>query len=152
MSLFHFKSFDPILVLLAGLCFLLIPLTASATEFSPASETLLKQLEVEAKKEVPGLKAFSAEEGKKLYFAKRTHVKKNEVRGCTTCHRDDPKQAGETPVGKPIDPLAPAAGNKRFTKLEKIEKWFKRNCKWVLERECTAVEKGHFLTYIFSVQ
>ncbi|MEA3244387.1 MAG: DUF1924 domain-containing protein, partial [Pseudomonadota bacterium] len=31
---------------------------------------------------------------------------------------------------------------------KKIEKWFKRNCKWTLGRECTAQEKADFLAYI----
>ncbi|TBR21868.1 MAG: DUF1924 domain-containing protein, partial [Candidatus Nitrosotenuis sp.] len=29
-----------------------------------------------------------------------------------------------------------------------VEKWFKRNCKETLERECTPQEKGDFLAYL----
>ncbi|MFK5970948.1 MAG: DUF1924 domain-containing protein [Candidatus Marithrix sp.] len=29
-----------------------------------------------------------------------------------------------------------------------IRKWFKRNCKWTLGRECNAQEKGDILKFI----
>lgn len=54
-------------------------------------------------------------------------------------------------TGKPIDPLAPAANPERFTNPAKVEKWFKRNCKDVLKRECTPQEKGDVLTYLLSI-
>jgi cytochrome c peroxidase len=132
------------------LAFLLLALPVQAGELTPTAKTLLNDLKAQAVK-IPSFKGFSAEQGKTLYFAKRKHSEKNEERSCATCHTDDPKKAGETPVGKPIEPLAPSVNKERFTDLDKIEKWFGRNCKWVLERECTSEEKGHFLTYIFSL-
>ena len=36
----------------------------------------------------------------------------------------------------------------RFTDPEKVAKWFLRNCTSVLGRECTAIEKGDFLTFM----
>ena len=99
-----------------------------------------------------GVKSFSAEEGKKLYYIKRMHTEKKEEISCTSCHMDDPAKGGRTPVGKPIDPLSPAVNKERFTDPEKVEKWFKRNCLGVFERECTPKEKGDFIAYMMSLK
>jgi hypothetical protein len=53
---------------------------------------------------------------------------------------------------KAIEPLAPAANAKRFTDSAKAEKWFRRNCKDVLARECTAAEKADVLAWLISVR
>ena len=42
---------------------------------------------------------------------------------CASCHTDNPKQAGRTRVGKPIEPLAPSANRERFTDAAKVEKY-----------------------------
>jgi hypothetical protein len=52
---------------------------------------------------------------------------------------------------KTIQPLAPAANPERFTQAPKVEKWFKRNCRDVLKRDCTAREKGDVLTYLLTL-
>ena len=62
----------------------------------------------------------------------------------------DPRGRGRTPVGKVVEPLAPAANPDRLTDRREVEKWFKRNCTQVMGRECTAEEKGHFLTYLLE--
>ena len=98
------------------------------------------------------VKSFSAEEGKKLYYIKRMHTEKKEEISCTSCHMDYPAKSGRTPIGKPIDPLSPAVNKERFTDPEKVEKWFKRNCLGVFERECTPKEKGDFIAYMMSLQ
>lgn len=103
-------------------------------------------------KKEAGVAAFSAEEGKKLFNSKRAHSQKKEERSCTTCHTANPAATGKTPVGKAIEPLSPAVNKERFTDQKKVEKWFKRNCEWVLERECTAKEKGDFITYMMSLK
>ncbi|MCK9395199.1 MAG: DUF1924 domain-containing protein [Methylobacter sp.] len=70
---------------------------------------------------------------------------------CSSCHTDNPAMTGKHIVTqKTIEPLAPSANPKRFTYAAKVEKWFKRNCKDVLKRECTAQEKGDVLTYLLS--
>ncbi|MES2919543.1 MAG: DUF1924 domain-containing protein [Pseudomonadota bacterium] len=72
---------------------------------------------------------------------------------CASCHTRDPRQAGRHDVtGKAIKPLAPAANPERFTQAAKVEKWFRRNCRDVLERECTAQEKGDVLAYLMSLK
>ena len=53
---------------------------------------------------------------------------------------------------KTIHPMRAGADSDRFQDPHKVEKWFKRNCKDVLSRECTALEKGDVLTYLLSVQ
>lgn len=71
---------------------------------------------------------------------------------CTTCHTLDPRKPGRhTVTGKAIEPMAPAVNPQRLTDAAKVEKWFKRNCKDVLERECTAQEKGDVITYLRSL-
>jgi hypothetical protein len=71
---------------------------------------------------------------------------------CSTCHTENPITMGKHVVtNKAIKPMAPSANPERFTNAAKVEKWFKRNCKDVLKRECTAQEKGDVLTYLLSL-
>lgn len=105
---------------------------------------------VDSYKSDAGVQSFSAEEGGKLFNSKRVHSEKKEERSCTTCHTADPSKPGKTMVGKVIEPMAPSVNKERFTDPKKIEKWFKRNCTWVLERECTPKEKGDFITFMMT--
>jgi hypothetical protein len=57
---------------------------------------------------------------------------------------------GLTPAGKVVEPLAPAANPARLTDRSEVEKWFKRNCKQVVGRECTAEEQGHVITWLLG--
>lgn len=68
---------------------------------------------------------------------------------CAACHTERPMQPGRHAVtGKDIKPLAPAANAERFTDPAKVEKWFRRNCKEVVGRECTAGEKADFVAFL----
>ncbi|MBI2414166.1 MAG: DUF1924 domain-containing protein [Deltaproteobacteria bacterium] len=96
------------------------------------------------------VKSFSAEDGKRFFATKRKHSK-GEERSCSTCHTNDPRQKGKTVVGKVIEPMAQSVNKERFTDPKKVEKWFKRNCEWVLERECTPKEKGDFITFMTTM-
>jgi hypothetical protein len=70
---------------------------------------------------------------------------------CTSCHGADPRSVGENvKTGKPIEPMAVSANPKRYTDQADVEKWFRRNCKQVLGRECTPAEKGDFITFMMS--
>ena len=70
-------------------------------------------------------------------------------RNCFTCHGKDLRAKGKhVKTGKVIDALAPSVNRERLTDPRFIEKWFKRNCKWVLGRECSPQEKGDFLVYL----
>ena len=70
-------------------------------------------------------------------------------RSCSDCHGVGLTQVGKhARTGKRIEPMAPSANPKRLTDMAKIEKWFKRNCKWTLGRACTPQEKGDYLVYL----
>ncbi|HHO68464.1 MAG TPA: DUF1924 domain-containing protein [Gammaproteobacteria bacterium] len=69
-------------------------------------------------------------------------------RDCSQCHGDGLRRAGRHQrTRKPIDPMAPSVNPKRFTDLKKVEKWFRRNCKWTWGRECNAQEKADILQW-----
>ena len=72
---------------------------------------------------------------------------------CSTCHSDNPSGVGKhATTGKPIEPLAPAGNSKRFVRTDTVEKWFKRNCKDVLERPCSPAEKADLMAYLLTVK
>ena len=100
-----------------------------------------------AKSESQSFVAFDPDRGKKL-FLKQFSTGKIDTPSCTTCHTNDPTQPGETRAGKAIDPMAVSMSPERYQTLKKAEKWFGRNCRSVLGRECTAIEKGDFLSFM----
>jgi hypothetical protein len=72
---------------------------------------------------------------------------------CSSCHGTPPTGSGRhANTGKTIAPLAPAFNPKAFTDAARVEKWFRRNCKDVLSRECSAVEKADVLAYLVAQQ
>ncbi len=72
---------------------------------------------------------------------------------CATCHGQVPTREGKhASTDKPISPLAPSAHAERLTDSAKVDKWFKRNCKDVLSRECTALEKADVLAYLIGLK
>ena len=72
---------------------------------------------------------------------------------CASCHGQLPISAGRhASTDKVIEPLAPAANAKRFTDSAKVEKWFRRNCKDVLARECSAIEKADVLAWLITLR
>lgn len=96
-----------------------------------------------------GAADFSADRGKDMWFQSFTQVQGEKPRSCTSCHSNNVRVSGKhAKTGKPIKPMAPSINPERFTDAAKIEKWFKRNCKWTMDRECTPQEKGDFLSYL----
>lgn len=72
---------------------------------------------------------------------------------CASCHGTPPTADGQhANTGKAIAPLAPAFNPKAFTDSAKVEKWFRRNCRDVLARECSATEKADVLAYLNSLK
>jgi cytochrome c len=70
---------------------------------------------------------------------------------CSSCHGAPPTGTGKhANTGKAIDPLAPAANPKVFTDTARVDKWFRRNCKDVANRECSAAEKADVLAYLLA--
>lgn len=101
-----------------------------------------------AQRESPGSGGLQAERGRQ-FFASRHGAEWS----CSSCHTADPRTNGRHAVtGKTLKPLAPSANPDRFTDVAKVEKWFRRNCKDVLSRECTAREKGDVLAYLQSLR
>lgn len=117
-----------------------MPLTGHAADTTPAEQ----------------LKAFSAQAGRpgnasqgELFFTQKHGGKWS----CSTCHNAPPVTEGKhAATAKTIKPLAPIANAAAFTDTAKIEKWFKRNCKDVLERECSPAEKADVMSYLIGVK
>lgn len=96
-----------------------------------------------------GAADFSAERGKEMWFQSFTQVQGEQPRSCTSCHSNNARVSGKhAKTGKPIKPMALSINPERFADATKIEKWFKRNCKWTMDRECSPQEKGDFLSYL----
>jgi Domain of unknown function (DUF1924) len=103
----------------------------------------------EAKASDPGFSGFSAERGEHLFRTNFT-TGKPDTPSCTTCHTTDPRKTGQTRAGKDLEPMAASMNPKRYTDRAKTEKWFGRNCNNVLGRDCTATEKGDFITFMLT--
>jgi hypothetical protein len=91
---------------------------------------------------------FSAERGRVLWSTDHGRPG-GESLNCASCHGPDLRRAGKhNRSGKRIEPMAPSVNKNRYVDFEKTEKWFVRNCKQVLKRECTAQEKGDVIRYL----
>lgn len=125
---------------------LLLAAVATTTAAAETPADIANGYQAEAQRAEPGFAGPSAARGAELF---RT------VHGdwsCTSCHTADPRQPGRhARTGKTIAPLAPAANAERFTSLATVEKWFRRNCRDVIGRECTAQEKGDVLAYLMQL-
>ncbi|VAW85954.1 hypothetical protein MNBD_GAMMA17-1087 [hydrothermal vent metagenome] len=96
-----------------------------------------------------GAGEFSENAGEKMWQQPYLNKKSGKQRSCQTCHGKDLTRSGKhVRTGKVIDPLSPSTNSERLTKVKFIKKWFKRNCKWTIGRECSAQEKGDFLEYL----
>lgn len=96
----------------------------------------------------PGFTTFSAQRGETLFRA-RWSGGDARTASCTACHTADPRRPGQNAkTGRPIDPVAVSVNASRFTDAATVEKQFTRDCKSVLARECTALEKGDYITYM----
>jgi hypothetical protein len=124
-------------------------LSATGAAAAPQSaQDLQGALEAEARRTLPGFAGFSPEAGARFFNS--TH---GNDWSCASCHTADPRGAGKhAKTGKDIAPLAPSANPERFTRVEKVEKWFKRNCGDVLGRVCSPEEKGNVLAYLLSLK
>ena len=118
-------------------------LLAQSASASPAVDAMLKVYSD------AGAGPFSAEAGQRMWTETHNNAQAPVERRCSGCHSNNLSNEGEhVKTKKLIKPMAPAVNAKRLTDTKKIEKWFMRNCKWTLGRECSAQEKGDFLLYI----
>jgi len=93
-----------------------------------------------------GAGTANAAQGQQLW--QKTFTKNGE-RSCASCHTKDLTQNGKhVKTRKQIKPMSPSVNPERLSDSKKVNKWFKRNCKWTLGRECTAQEKSDLLVYI----
>ncbi|MFQ5765138.1 MAG: DUF1924 domain-containing protein [Rhodospirillales bacterium] len=132
-----------------ALALLLAGQSALPARADPARDAILAGLAAKARAAAPAFAGFSAERGKVLFLT-RHGGGKPQTPACATCHTSDPRAMGKTRAGKSIDPMAVSKTPGRFTDPKKVAKWFRRNCKSVLGRECTPVEKGDFITFMQS--
>jgi hypothetical protein len=130
---------------------MIVGLLFSIHAYAATPQEILKQYEGMAKQENPAFSGFSAERGKNFFSAEHTHSDGKKV-SCSTCHTSDPRNQGKTRANKLIEPMAPIVNPQRFTDEAKVEKWFGRNCKDVLERACTAQEKGDYIQYLVNIK
>jgi mono/diheme cytochrome c family protein len=108
----------------------------------------LQSLEAAARAADPGFKAFDAARGGAWF-----NTRHGSDWSCSTCHTLDPLSPGRHgTTGRSIAPLAPAANPARLSDVERIEKWFKRNCNDVVGRACTPAEKGDVLAWLTSLK
>ena len=110
---------------------------------------ILAHYAAEARKANPGFKGFSAAAGRAFFLAHPAGARPA-TPSCSYCHTTDPRNQGRTRAGKRILPMAVSRTPSRFTKLSKVRLWFRRNCQSVYRRQCTAVEKGNYITFMAS--
>ncbi len=118
---------------------LLMGFTLSVFAITP--QDLLKSYEAQSGKASPsrGEQFFNTKHGKEW--------------SCSSCYENPPNHDTKHIVtGKVIKPLAPSANPARFIDEAKADKWFKRNCNDVLDRDCTAQEKAEVLSWLMTVK
>ncbi len=98
-----------------------------------------------------GVTNISEKQGEALWTKSFKNKKTGQLRSCATCHTSNLKKTGKhAKTGKLIEPMALSINSKRYTKVKKIKKWFKRNCKWTFGRECSAQEQADMLAYLIK--
>lgn len=139
------KKISLILVALLGLTAL------NANADVETAQKLADKYAVIAKNITPTSTGLSGDDGK-AFFNRELTIKGKPV-ACASCHTANPADTGKHVVtGKPIRPLAPAANEKRFASIDKVEKNFTKHCNDIIGRDCTAQEKGNFIAYLLTVK
>jgi hypothetical protein len=106
----------------------------------PAVDALLAQYAAS------GASAPDAARGRTLWMATFPSPDGGPARSCGTCHGPTLSSPGShATTGEPIEPMT-APG--RLGDAAKVEKWFGRNCRWTLGRDCTAAEKADVLLFL----
>ena len=135
------RTFLPAATLLAAtLASALLPATGKAADTTPAEQ--LNHWRAQAG--TPG----NTDKGRAFF-----NTKHGGEWSCASCHGSPPTAQGKhASTSKSIAPLAPAFNPNAFTDTAKVDKWFRRNCKDVLSRECSAGEKADLLAYLNSLK
>jgi hypothetical protein len=121
-------------------------LAVSAAQAALPEEGYLK----EARQQDPSFVA-SAARGQTFFTVRQgAHA---DMPSCSSCHGEVPNREGKhVSTGKPIKPLAPSANPARLSDVANTEKWFRRNCRDVLGRECSALEKSDVIAFLRSIK
>ena len=127
---------------LSALCLLLVGVAAQAETPQRIGETYTAEAAARQAGFTP-----SAKRGETLF--RQRFANNDRMPACTSCHTDSPLNPGQHVVtGKAIRPLAVATNGQRFGDPAKVEKWFGRNCREVIARDCTPAEKADFVAYM----
>ena len=136
----------PLLVALSMLAPMLLPVLALAGD--PARDALLAGYATQAKAQDATFTAFSPGRGEALFRGTFTGGDPRTT-SCTACHTANPRQPGQNAkTGRPIDPVAVSANPARFTDRATVEKHFARDCRSVMGRDCTPLEKGDYIAFM----
>ncbi|MFC7331594.1 DUF1924 domain-containing protein [Rhodocista pekingensis] len=120
----------------------------AAGDDAASRDALLASYAVQAKAQDPAFTGFSAERGRAIYLGQ---VAGAEADGCAACHTADPRATGQhRKTGRAIKPVAVSVSPWRFTDADYVEKHFRRDCPGVLGRECSAQEKGDYISFLAS--
>lgn len=123
----------------------LMVLCVSTLMIGSASANVLPQM-IETF-QAQGANAGDADAGEALW--KKKFYVDGKARNCQSCHGVDLTKSGShLRTGKIIEPMALSVNASRFKEVKKVHKWFRRNCKWVLGRECSVQEKVDFLLFL----
>lgn len=94
---------------------------------------------------------LSAEAGR-AFYTKKVDVAGKDL-SCSACHTDNPANTGKhNETGKAIKPMAPSVNPKRFSNIQKSAAGFTKHCKDLYGKDCSAQDKGDFITYLLSVK
>lgn len=135
-----------VILLAAGIGVATAGVTLASAGPGPAQKRVIDHFAAQAKAQGDS-GVFSFDRGSAFFHA-RPGTGRPATPSCTVCHTQSPLNEGHTRAGKAIAPMALSRTPTRFTDLSKVEKWFRRNCKTVYGRACTAQEKGDFLTFM----
>lgn len=134
---------------LTSLLTLSVLLCGSGSASAAPRDDILRSLDSAARAADPAFTGFSAPRGQTLH-TQAFAGGKADTPACTSCHGATPRSSGRTPAGKAVEPMALSLSPSRYSDAAKVDKWFTRNCRDVLGRECTPREKGDWLSFMFS--
>jgi len=149
-------------------------LAIASSSLADTPQEILENYAVQARAEDTSFSGFSAERGEALY--REPHVIKGAgVWSCASCHLKDPRysvRAHRTDIPcrachvindwehpdpkhakkRVIDPFAPSANPMRLTDAHRVDSFLKLNCLLLMQRECTAREKGDVIAYLLTIE
>lgn len=128
---------------------LLLSLLLCGNVSAAPRDDILRSLDSAARAADPAFSGFSTARGQALH-TQTFAGGKPDTPACTSCHGATPRSSGRTPAGKAVEPMALSLSPTRYSDAAKVDKWLTRNCRDVLGRECTAREKGDWLSFMFS--